>query len=376
MKKIFYTMAALALLGACAKSVVESDPQKAKRSFDSWAQVRCPNAHNEANQPVNWNDGSVNDYFGVYLDPSYEVEGNGMSVLDSNYVYVRFTVRTALGYITGSSEKDTMQKVGRYKAQNYIGPVVWKKSSDAGILGGVRNGLNGMKEGGKRRIFIPPWLMTTTYRATNQEYFNAGSTGVITHQYEMEVLDAISSIDRWCIDSMVRYVAAHPTYPYRKSDDDVPAELARFVRARPESADTTALGWWYQRRVQPSQLKRLPNDTTIYIRFVGRLNNGKVFDTNVLDTARKYGLYSSSSTYSPMQIKMAEKHYDIKFISPSDGSENSLITGFTYTLRNMHPGEGGVALVHQGMGYASTVTEQIPAYTPLVFELQLVPKPE
>lgn len=376
MKRIIYTMAAVALLASCAKTVVESDPQKAKRSFDSWVQIRCPEARSEDNQPVNWLDGSVNDYFGIYLDPAYETEGTGKAVLDSTFAYVRYTARTALGYISSSTEKDTLKKVGRYIPQNYCGPLVWNKNSDGSLPGGLRNALRGMKEGGRRRVFIPPWLMTTTLYATNRDYFNAASTGIITHQYEIEVLDAITSVDKWCIDSLVRYVQAHPTYPYRKSDDDVPAELARFVRARPESVDTTALGWWYQRTVQPSSLKPLPNDTTIYVRFVGRLANGNVFDTNVLDTARKYGIYSSSSNYKPMQIKMAAVHYDIKFISPTDGSASSLITGFTYTLRNMHPDEAGVSIVHQGMGYAGSATERIPPFSPLIYEMQLVPKPE
>ena len=375
MRKVIYTMAALALLASCAKSVTDSDPQRAKRSFEAWVQIRCPEARNEDNQPMNWNDGSVENYFGVYLDPSYEVEGTGASVSDSNYVRVRFTSHTVAGYIASTTEKDTLEKVGRYKAQNYYGPVVWDKSSESSLYGGLRRALRGMKEGGKRRVFVPFWLMSTSYYATNREYFNAASTTNGTRQYELEVLDGISSVKKWCIDSMARYVAAHPTYPHATSDPDVPAELARFVRARSGSADTTALGWWYQRLVQPTKLKRLPNDTTVYVRYVGRLPNGKVFDTNVLDTARKYGIYSSSASYTPMQIKMAAEHYDIKYISSSDGSENSLVSGFTYTLRNMHPGEGGVSLFHQGMGYSYSSTERIPSYSPLIFELQLVAKP-
>ena len=143
------------------------------------------------------------------------------------------------------------------------------------------------------------------------------------------------------------------------------------LRAFAGRTDTFRFGEMTVRVLHPAEGEA---DTIVYVDYVGRRPDGTVFDTSIRDTARKYDLYSSSATYSPMKMKVAAVFYDSKMIA-SDGSESSLINGFTYAVKKMQPGEWGVALFHQEMGYAQSSQAKIPAYSPLLFELRLVMRP-
>ena len=370
MRKTFYIFVALAALAACSKTETVSDNQKAQRYFEGWMSANYPDALAQGA----WFQGRKDSY-GCYADPGSEVEGTGEAVGSKPYVFVRFTSRSLTGEIITTTEPDTLRKIRKFDSNVHCGPVVWNRNED--FYAGVRSALASMKQGGKRRVIVPSWLMSSAWYDTGAEYFNAKDGTADARIYDIEVLYAVSEsgFKQWTVDSLTKYVEAHPEYLFAKSAADVPAEKARFVRAPESSKDTTALGWWYQRLSQPSKEKAIPSDSTVYVNYVGRLIDGTVFDTNIRDTARKYGLYSSSSsssTYSPMKVQMAKEYYDIKYISSSDGSENSLINGFTYTLKHMHPGENGVALFYQGLGYSYSRRTRIPAYSPLIFEFYLV----
>ncbi len=364
MKRIFFLTMILLLSLSCAKTETVSSNAKSKRHFDAWLQTYCKEA---------WDNGAKG--FGYYLTPSKELAGAGDPVADSAWVYVRYTSSDMNGNITGSTEESVNRQLGTYVKSKYYGPTVLQKSDPNAVNAGMRSFLSDMRIGGKRQAIIPGWLNVLKNLATAEEYFNSTDGAGAALVYDLEILDATNNMTRWGVDSLVRYVSRHPSCPHAKSDVDVPAEEAKFVRCSEESKDTTDWGYWYQRLRMSDEEKKLPNDTTVYLDYIGRRLDGQVFDTNIKDTARKYDIYSSSATYAPMQIKLAEYYYDIKSISASDGSANSLIRGFSYTIKHMQPGEWGVALFHQGMGYAASAQTSIPAYSPLMFEMRLVEKP-
>lgn len=364
MKRVIYFSLLLLLSLSCAKTETVSSNVKAKRFFDAWLQMNYPAAYEKGPQGWGW-----------YYNPDKEVPGTGKPVADSAWVQVRFTSYNIGGVIVASSEERPHRQIGDYETYNYYGPVVWNKGDATALPAGLRDLLPDMKVGGKRQAFIPGWLNSLVDYASGTYYFsdveNAGSHLV----YEIEIVDVTNNMTRWGVDSLVRYVGHNPACPHAKSNADVPAELARFVRCPEESKDTTNLGFWYQRLKEPDKVKSWPTDTTVYLDYVGRRLDGTVFDTSIKDTARKYDLYSSSATYSPMKMKIAAVYFDSKMISTSDGSESSLINGFSYAVKKMHPGEWGVALFHQGMGYAQSSQASIPSYSPLMFELRLVDAP-
>ncbi|MCR4565078.1 MAG: FKBP-type peptidyl-prolyl cis-trans isomerase [Bacteroidales bacterium] len=365
MKRLIYLSLLLFVSLSCAKTETVSSNLKAKRYFDAWLQMTCPAAY------VNGEKG-----WGWYLNPDKEVAGTGEPVADSAWVQVRFTARNMGGTIVESSEESAHRQVGDYFLTYYYGPVIWNKGEASALPAGLRDMLKDMRLRGKRQVFIPGWLNSTADYSSAKDYFNDTENAGIAAVYDVEIVDATNNITRWGVDSLVRYVNRHPSCPYAKSKTDVPVDRARFVRCAETSKDTTQWGFWFQRLKEPEKVKALPNDTTVYVDYVARRLDGIVFDTNIKDTARKYDFYSSSATYSPMKLKLAEKFFDIKMVSTSDGSESSLIQGFTYAVKHMQPGEWGVALFHQGMAYAQSSQAEIPAYCPLMFELRLVDAPQ
>lgn len=365
MKRIIYFSLLLLLSLSCAKTETVSSNVKSKRFFEAWLQMADSDAYN--NGPQGW---------GWYYNPKKEVPGTGNPVADSAWVQVRFTAWNVGGVIIESTEERRHHQIGDYASYYYYGPVVWHKADAAALPAGLRNLLQDMKIGGKRVAYVPSWLNSMVDYSSAKDYFNDTENAGSTLKYELEILDATNDMTRWGVDSLVHYVGHNPTCPYAKSNGDVPAEKARFVRCPETSKDTTNLGFWYQRLKEPDKVKAWPADTIIYVDYVARRLDGTVFDTTVKDTARKYDLYSSSATYSPMKMKVASVFYDSKMISTSDSSESSLINGFTYAVKQMNPGEWGVALFHQGMAYAQSVQLTIPAYSPLMFELRMVDAPQ
>ena len=365
MKKFIYLSLLLFVSLSCAKTETVSSNVKAKRYFDAWLQVTCPAAYDNGEKGWGW-----------YLNPDKEVVGTREPVADSSWVQVRYTSRTQAGIVAESTEEPVHRQIGDYSLTYYYGPVVWNKGDASALPAGLRDMLKDMRIGGKRQVYIPGWLYSMVDYSSGQDYFNDTSNGGISTVYDIEVLDATNNITRWGVDSLVRYVNRHPSCPYAKSKTDVPVDKARFVRCAETSKDTTQWGFWFQRLKEPDKVKALPKDTTVYVDYVARRLDGMVFDTSIRDTARKYEFESSSTTYSPMKLKLAENFFDIKMVSTSDGSESSLIQGFTYAVKHMQPGEWGVALFHQGMGYSQSSQVQIPAYCPLMFELRLVAAPK
>ena len=365
MKRIVYFSLLLLLSLSCAKTQTVSSNAKSKLFFESWLQLSDPDAYN--NGPQGW---------GWYCNPDKEVPGTGQPVADSAWVQVRFTAWNTDGTIIESSEERRHRQIGDYVSYFYYGPVVWHKADATVLPAGLRNLLQDMKVGGKRLAYVPAWLNSLVGYSSSKEYFNDTENAGAPLKYEIEITDATNDITRWGVDSLVQYVGHHPVCPYAKSDGAVPAEKARFVRCPETSKDTTNLGFWYQRLKEPDKVKAWPADTIIYVDYVARRLDGIVFDTSIRDTARKYDLYSSAATYSPMKMKVASVFYDSKMLSSSNSSESSLINGFTYAVKQMRPGEWGVALFHQGMGYAQTSQDAIPAYSPLLFELRMVDAPQ
>ena len=132
-------------------------------------------------------------------------------------------------------------------------------------------------------------------------------------------------------------------------------------------------GFYYKTLKPAADTTSFKKDTTIYINYTGKLLDGTVFDTTDERTAKDNGIWSSSRTYAPVLIKWGEKYSDITMGS----SGSTIISGFGLTLWQMREFEKGVGIFISSYGYgASGSGESIPGYSPLVFEIEIVPKPE
>ena len=135
-------------------------------------------------------------------------------------------------------------------------------------------------------------------------------------------------------------------------------------------SDTTALHLYFKKLVEKTaETDTVSEGTAVNVRYIGRLLNGKVFDTNIEDTAKFYRIWKSGSTYNALSVNF------YKSDSQKFSSENSVVSGFGQAVTLMNYGETAVTLFNSELGYGEKGSNPaIPEYAPLVFWLQIEPK--
>lgn len=337
---ILCTAAAVAIVG-CAKEVTVGSNEANKRFFDAWIHVNHPDI-----TPTE---------LGVYI--LEEEEGSGATVEKDGFAMVDYTITDLDGNITSYNSKETAKQLGQYDTAYYYGPKVWT-TTETTIQAGVADALIGMKVGGSKKVVIPGWLLTYKVYDNIEDYLNPPKDDLTTSTsydnaiYEFTIRDYAGNINDWQYAQMGEYFKENPS-------------LGLSV------TDSLQLGFYYKQLKAPKDTTSFKADTTVYINYTGKLLNGLVFDTTDERTAKDNGIYSASRAYEPVPIKWAEEYSEIKL----DGS--STIKGFALTLWQMRAFEKGVGIFYSDLGYSySGSGKSIPGYAPLIFEIELVEKPE
>ncbi len=335
----------VAAVFGCAKAVTTGPNEANIRYFDAWMEVNYPDA-----QPSG---------LGIYVID--EEEGTGAEVKRNGYAFVNYTKRSLSGDISEYTQENIAKQLGYYNQTYYYGPKVMT-TIDQTIQTGLLDALVGMKVGGKKEVVIPGWLMTYYVYGTNEEYL-ANDSGSSSAIYTLEVTDFTKDIVAYETNAVDNYIKEHP-------------EIFDARMIQPHK-DTTFF-------FQPQSAKETPeitfrSDTTVYINYTGRLLSGLheldrlVFDTTYENVAKDNGLYSESKTYEPVEIHWGENYTDITMGS----SSSSVIQGFAMTLWQMQNYTKGTGIFYSPLGYSySGSGKSIPAYSPLIFEIEIVEKPE
>lgn len=338
-----------AALCACAKSEAESDSLAKKRAFDAWMYVHHPEL-----KPLG---------YGIYILD--DKPGDGKEVADSNYLFLEYEQRSLEdSAIISYTSPETAKQIGKYNPADNYDPSILMLAR--GVLSqGVLDAISGcgpyprMRIGGERTIIVPGWLTSTTQYYDSgkaEDYFNNVSGDNML--YKILIVGQTKDITQWQIDRIEEYMHSH----------NLPVE------------DTTGhKGLYYvrntlrekERGVTVDVTRKFPADTVIYINYIGRLLSGKVFDTNIEDTAKVWGIYSSKSTYKPSAVTWSA---DSTAISMGGGA---VIKGFARTLWRMHPYESGTGLFTSDWGYGTNGSgSKIGPCSPLIFEIDIVDKDE
>lgn len=344
MKKIItYSSAVLVLLGlaaACAKQPTTSSKVSAKEYFDAWMLVNHPDA-----EPTP---------LGAYVIE--ETEGDGRLVGDADespYLLVSYVVRDLDGTITDFSDESVAHQLDKYDETYYYGTKVWGRGYNA-LYAGVDEAVSTMRVGGSKTTVIPGWLFTVARYDDPQEYVEkvSGTNSI----YEITLHDIIDDITEWEMDSIGRYLARN--YP----------QLSL--------ADSLKYGFYYIQEKAPDDTAAFPADSGAFINYIGRRLDGQVFDTNIEDTAKVYGLYSSSVDYSPIPVRIDPDNYEnVKMVVAEQ--EVTLIDGFAYALWRMRSHEKATCIFYSNLGYGSAgSSDRIPGYSPLRFDIEFVDEPE
>ena len=336
-RNLLYTAILALVFCACAKTPTIGLNDSNKLYFDSWIQVNHPDA--------------VPFGMGSYVLAETPGSGSEAGSADTNpYVRVEYVIYDLNGIVQSTSRREVAQRIGTYDEANYYGPAIWQRG-EGHLTAGIDDALVPMRTGGSRTIAIPGWLSTSSRYATQDEYLaNVNGTNAV---FDVKLMEVIPDIKKWETDSLGRYITRN-----------FPGKSVR---------DSLKYGFYYFRTGAPSSEKDFPSDTTIYINYVARLLDGHVFDTNVKDTAKFYGVYSASRTYAPASVTWFTSdgsYTDIKM------SGSTVIDGFAYALSKMHAHEKGTAVFYSGIGYGSSGSgSTIPEYASLHFDIEIVDKP-
>ncbi len=340
MKKIIKLISyiALAVVAAgCAKAVTEGPNAANIRYFEAWMKVNHPNL-----KPVG---------LGIYI--LEEEAGTGDVVKEDGYVYADYIVTDLEGNIASYTGAETAKQMGEYKFSNYYGPQVMTTIKQT-IPAGVAEAVIGMKVGGRKKIIIPSWLMAYSSYETEEEYKEKVSESA-SAIYDIKITAYTDSIQGYEDELIKKYMKENP-----QIFND------RMVQPCKDTA------FYFQPLSEPvEEPEKFPSDTTIYINYTGRLLNGQVFDTTIEDVAKDHKIYSSSRSYTPQKVTWGSDWSDITL------GGSSIISGFALTLWQMHPMEKAIGVFTSPYGYTYNGSgKSIPAYAPLVFEIEIVAKPE
>lgn len=359
MKKIFSTTAYIAVMLAvlsCAKTEKVGPNDAYQRYFESWMQVNHPDATASG--------------LGIYIIE--DTPGSGAEVGEEGFVFVEYKTTDLEGNISSYTDAKTAKQLGEYDQTAYYGPKFWTMTKTT-LPAGVRDAILGTKVGTTRTVIIPSWLMSYKSYATEEDYLDPplkkdeeyDASSFKNTIYQISIKDYTEDMNQWQIDSIGRFFSNRDVMIDGRPADDVFAQMT--------AKDSTSLGFYYKQLKAPTSTETFKKDTTIYINYVGKLLNGLVFDTNIERVAKDHNLYSASKKYEPMRINWGEKESDLTMGS----DKSSMISGFAKTLWQMKDMEKGVGVFYSNLGYSySGSGASIPGYSPLIFEIELVAKPE
>lgn len=134
------------------------------------------------------------------------------------------------------------------------------------------------------------------------------------------------------------------------------SDINNYISTNKLSPVTTASGLKYV-ITQPSALRKPIAGDTILVNYAGTLINGKLFDTSIQSVAKAGGLDQPGRPYEPISIILGE---------------TPLVAGWTEALALLPQGSKAKLIIPSNLGYADKGQGEIPPYSPLLFDMEIV----
>ena len=328
-KHILAAFCAAALLAAsCAVTPEEDAYYSYDRVMSAWINVNYPGLGTFADT-------------GAYI---LEMDrGNGPAVGDSAYIRAHYVKRTLDQEIVSTNIRRIAEQLGSYKNTTCYDGNTWRL--DQGYLPDALEAiLKTMRSGGHVTVALP-------YSESDHDYSLYAA------------FSSTSESDNLIIDLTIDTVLTD-IYDYQDKT------MKAWFEAHYASTDTLTKGLYFKKLVENlAETDTVAEGGSVKVRYIGRLLNGTVFDTNIEDTAKFYRIWSSSNSYSALSITYY-KTDESKF-----SSENSVVDGFGKAILGMNYGETAVAVFDSTLGYEEKGSSpSIPEYAPLCFWLQIEDK--
>ena len=306
-------------LFSCAEEKEESERSIHERILGAYVKEEYPNAQVLPS--------------GLVVIETQEGTGKTLNIREAGYF--EYTTRSLSNEVVETTDEQLAREIGTFAHTNYYGPKMFETGYKS-TYKGLEEIMVGMKIGGKAKFILPPWLSVTGNNGNRWEESNS----LI---YEIELKEVISVIDTWEADTMRRYAATH--YP---------------------GLDTLS-SHFYLKKLNNIQHKDTLESATLNVRYIGRLLDGWVFDTNIADTAKKYGIYDPENDYNALEFKWND---DLETME----KDNSMVRGFCMALKEMNYGDIAFTMFGSKYGYDYRGKSPIGPYQPLIFWLEVEPK--
>lgn len=325
--KLIVFACVLSTFCSCARDVIEKEEDVQKRILDAWVKV-------------NYGAKAQLADYGAYI--LEKEDGTGSHIYDSSYVFVDYSVKSLDGTYITTNIMEISKQLGTYSSSNYYGNDIWQIGAGA-IYPGLEEVLKKMKSGGKVTVVLPPAATEITNGLYTKIFTVGGENDNLI--YEISVNDIKDNI-----------------YTYQKD------LLKEYSRKHYNGVDSLIEGLYLIKTEVAALSDTIPNETSIKVRYTGRTLDGRVFDTNIKDTAKKYRFYDSTKEYTAME-QTFRTNLD-EYIK-----ENSVVSGFAKAITQMRYGEKAVVFFWSKLGYKEGGSNNaIPGYSPLLFELYIEPK--
>jgi len=251
---------------------------------------------------------------GAYLITNKK--GTGKEVTDTSKIFVRYSTLDLKNTYEQTNVEEIAKNVGGFSYASYYGPTLFEMGNYS-MMAGMEDAFINLKEGSDVRIIIPSWASKLNYEGAE----NSLSTSKV---YDVEIIKVINDYSQYEMDTLQNY-------------------SNRYY----DGLDSLSAGFYFKSIIEGVGDSIVVGSNISY-NYVGRLLNGFVFDTNIEDTARKYKIYSSDKTYSPV-------NFDVTEVGASGDYETAtVVDGFATALLKMKYGGKAVTFFGSEWGYGTT----------------------
>lgn len=335
-KSVLALTAGVLVCFACAKEKEESQRSIQEKVLDAYIAMNCPTAQKLPSG----------------LTIIEKTPGTGRLAEAGDGVYIHYSTYSLDGVCQSTTDSVEARMLGTYTPENYYGPSVFVVGV-YGVTVGISELLKQVGTGGSVTAIIPPWLTS---------YGGSGSTGqqsTINTIYKVRMGHIIDNLIKFQADSLDRYSAKNYT----------------------PKIDSLSYGYYFRNFTHTNGIDAADTvkaSTSVNVWYVGRLLDGYIFDTNIRDTAKKYGIYDASAGYEPLKVTMEASYQDMSSSAggsadKGDGGKGSLVSGFARALKKMTIKDNAVTFFMSGFGYGSSGTmssgKGVPEYAMLRFDI-------
>ena len=267
-------------------------------------------------------------------------KGDGLSIGDSAYIRVHYTKRTLDGAIAETNVRQLSEQLGTYAVSSNYDGNTWRMTQGY-LPAALEEIIRTMRSGGSATVALPK-----TASGHDYSMYDAFTSTEESNNYLIDfTIDTV-------INDIIQYQDQEMRSWFRTHyDSEATIEDHLFFKKLEENtADTDTIS----------------EGATVVVRYIGRLMNGVVFDTNIADSAKFYRIYSGDKSYEGLEVTYY-KSDESKF-----ESENSVVPGFGKAVLQMKNGEKAVTLFNSELGYGEDgKNPSIPEYSPLSFWLYI-----